>query len=109
MPASFNARSRIWPAGPTNGLPARSSLSPGCSPTSMIDADCGPSPNTVWVAFFHKGQARHALACSRKASRSWPEVRDVGILVSPAAGMAIQSVDASAGSIDLLGFADDKL
>ena len=36
-----------------------SSQSPGYSPTNMISASGGPSPNTVWVAFFHNGQARH--------------------------------------------------
>ena len=49
-------------------MPARSSLSPGCSPTSMIRACCGPSPNTVCVAFFQSGQARQEAASSRKAS-----------------------------------------
>ena len=70
MPASSSARSSICPAGPTNGLPARSSLSPGCSPTSMIRACCGPSPNTVCVASFQSGQARQAAASSRRVSRS---------------------------------------
>ena len=35
-PASASARSKICPAGPTNGRPARSSWSPGCSPTNRI-------------------------------------------------------------------------
>src|SRR5579863_890036 len=69
MPASSSARSRICPAGPTNGLPARSSLSPGCSPTSIIGACAGPSPNTVWVASFQSGQARQLAASSRRACR----------------------------------------
>ena len=47
MPASARARSSTRPAGPTNGNPARSSLSPGCSPTSIIDACRGPSPETA--------------------------------------------------------------
>src|SRR5688572_31920123 len=38
MPTSANARSSSLPAGPTNGNPARSSWSPGCSPTSMTQA-----------------------------------------------------------------------
>src|SRR5688500_11558966 len=33
MPASPSARSKSFPAGPTNGRPARSSSLPGCSPT----------------------------------------------------------------------------
>lgn len=37
------------PAGPTKGRPARSSRSPGCSPTITIRASSGPSPKTVWV------------------------------------------------------------
>ena len=38
------------PAGPTNGLPALSSWSPGCSPTNITSALRVPSPNTTWVA-----------------------------------------------------------
>src|SRR5688500_1152854 len=49
MPAASNARSSSLPAGPTNGRPARSSWSPGCSPTSITSADARPSPNTVCV------------------------------------------------------------
>jgi hypothetical protein len=33
------------------------------------EAEGGPSPNTVWVASFHNGQARHASACSRNTRR----------------------------------------
>ena len=43
-------------------------MSPGCSPTSMIWACCGPSPNTVWVASFQSGQARQSAASSRRVS-----------------------------------------
>jgi len=43
----------------------------------MMEAEAGPSPNTVWVAFFHSGQARHSLAWSRKSSSIW--LREVGI------------------------------
>ena len=50
MPASSSARSSSLPAGPTNGWPARSSSSPGCSPTSMSSARRAPSPKTVCVA-----------------------------------------------------------
>src|SRR5487761_2154583 len=69
MPASSSARSSISPAGPTNGLPARSSLSPGASPTSIAGACAGPSPNTVWVASFQSGQARQRAASSRRVWR----------------------------------------
>jgi hypothetical protein len=37
-------------ARPTNGLPAMSSRSPGCSPTSINSAPIFPSPGTIWVA-----------------------------------------------------------
>src|SRR6202035_651658 len=80
MPASLSARSSICPAGPTNGLPARSSLSPGCSPTSISGACCGPSPNTVCIASFQSGQARQPAASSRRVLR----LREaVGIGISP--------------------------
>src|SRR2546430_2860092 len=59
----------MLPAGPTKGFPARSSLSPGCSPTSITCARLGPSPNTVWVAFFQSGQARQSAASARKTVR----------------------------------------
>src|SRR6266508_5564935 len=68
MPASLSASSRSRPAGPTNGRPARSSWSPGCSPTNMTSARFGPWPNTAWVAFRHRSQARQPLAASRSAS-----------------------------------------
>src|SRR5690606_15173761 len=35
-PASASARRSSCPAGPTKGLPSRSSRSPGCSPTSRV-------------------------------------------------------------------------
>src|SRR6266540_3291725 len=38
MPAASSASSNTRPAGPTNGLPARSSWSPGCSPTNIASA-----------------------------------------------------------------------
>ena len=43
MPASDIARSRSWSAGPTKGLPSRSSWPPRCSPTKAIVAPVGPS------------------------------------------------------------------
>jgi hypothetical protein len=64
MPASASARSRILPAGPTNGLPAMSSWSPGCSPTRTSAADAGPSPNTVCVPSCHSSHARQPAAAS---------------------------------------------
>ena len=45
------------PAGPTKGRPARSSTSPGCSPTSMSRPE-SPSPNTVCVARSYRSTAR---------------------------------------------------
>src|SRR5919204_4831381 len=66
MPASSSAASRTPPAGPTNGSPARSSRSPGCSPTSITRALAGPAPNTVWVPVRHSGQARQVPAARRR-------------------------------------------
>ena len=37
------------PAGPTKGSPSRSSLSPGCSPTSITSLRGEPSPKTACV------------------------------------------------------------
>ena len=62
MPASSSASFSFCPAGPTKGLPARSSLSPGCSPISITGAGTGPSPNTVCVAGSHSAQARQPRA-----------------------------------------------
>ena len=41
-PGVVSASSRMRPAGPTNGLPSRSSRSPGCSPTRASGASAGP-------------------------------------------------------------------
>src|SRR5918992_3845757 len=68
MPASSRARSSSRPAGPTNGLPSRSSRSPGCSPTNITRDFLSPSPKTVWVAFRHRWQPRQPAAASRSAS-----------------------------------------
>ena len=64
IPAASSASSKSWPAGPTNGSPARSSWSPGCSPTSMIAASGGPEPNTVCVAWAQRPQFLHDRAAS---------------------------------------------
>src|SRR5258707_14484879 len=64
MPAFSNASSNTAPAGPTNGLPARSSWSPGCSPTNIIRAERGPAPNTVCSASAYSRQPRHPLAAA---------------------------------------------
>src|SRR5687767_2366071 len=69
MPASSSARSRSLPAGPTKGWPARSSASPGCSPTSITSALRGPSPNTVCVPRLYRSHALHPAATSRTAFR----------------------------------------
>src|SRR3954454_13101927 len=57
MPASSSALSSSAPAGPTNGRPCRSSLSPGCSPMNITVDDDFPSPNTVCVPLFQRSQA----------------------------------------------------
>jgi hypothetical protein len=49
-PAASSASLSTWPAGPTKGLPALSSWSPGCSPTNITVASFGPSPKTACVA-----------------------------------------------------------
>src|SRR5918992_289511 len=67
MPAASRPLSSSLPAGPTNGLPARSSLSPGCSPTSIPRARFRPSPKTVWVAPRQRWQPRQPAAASRSA------------------------------------------
>jgi len=49
-PRVLEALSKSFPAGPTKGLPWRSSWSPGCSPTKTSSAFAEPSPKTVCVA-----------------------------------------------------------
>ena len=70
IPAASSARSSSLPAGPTNGCPAMSSASPGCSPMSISDAFGAPSPKTVWVACLYRSHAWHS---SRRhpRSRAW--------------------------------------
>src|SRR4051794_34819330 len=67
MPAASSPLSSSRPAGPTNGSPARSSLSPGCSPSSTTRARAGPSPKTVWVAPRQRWQPRQPEAAERSA------------------------------------------
>src|ERR671916_1534210 len=67
MPAASRPLSSSLPAGPMNGLPARSSLSPGCSPTSITRARFRPSPKTVCVAPRQRWQPRQPTAASRSA------------------------------------------
>src|SRR4051812_47151667 len=69
MAASSSALSRSFPAGPTNGLPCRSSWSPGCSPTKTTSAFDVPSPKTVWVPVSCSGQAVQPAAASRSFGR----------------------------------------
>ena len=81
-----SARSSSLPAGPTNGWPARSSASPGCSPTSISRARRAPSPNTVCVPRFHRSHAA-AVAASRTfgsvgRSGAVPD-RSAGLLAAP--------------------------
>src|SRR5882724_9395964 len=66
MPAAARALSRMAPAGPTNGRPCKSSLSPGCSPTITTRAVALPSPKTVCVPSFHRWHALHPAAAARK-------------------------------------------
>src|SRR2546427_1480232 len=65
IPAFSSEVSRILPAGPTKGLPSRSSRSPGCSPTSITRARKGPSPKTVWLPRFQRSHARQPAAAWR--------------------------------------------
>jgi hypothetical protein len=44
-------------AGPTKGLPERSSSLPGCSPINMTFTRRAPSPKTVCVPVFQRSQA----------------------------------------------------
>src|SRR5687767_7783520 len=62
MPAASSALSNKRPAGPTKGLPVRSSSLPGCSPINMTLARREPSPKTVCVPFFQRSQARQPAA-----------------------------------------------
>src|SRR5690606_19519175 len=64
MPADSSASANTRPAGPTNGLPSRSSRSPGCSPTSIIRAETGPRENTTCVASCQSSQPWHSAAAS---------------------------------------------
>ena len=64
MPASSRASSNNLPAGPTNGLPVRSSSFPGCSPTKRKVARLRPSPKTVCVPFSQRSQALQSAAAA---------------------------------------------
>src|SRR5918992_1317569 len=75
MPASSRASSRSRPAGPTNGLPPRSSRSPGTSPTITTSAVRAPSPNTVWVAL---AQRRQGPALRQEVGGAHSRVLPVG-------------------------------
>src|SRR5205823_7187461 len=63
------ARSRSFPDGPTNGRPALSSASPGCSPTMSTWARLGPSPNTALVPSLYRSHPRHPCAAVRIEAR----------------------------------------
>jgi hypothetical protein len=69
IPAFSSAASKIAPAGPTKGRPARSSWSPGCSPMNTIDASSGPSPKTVCVACLYRSHRVHTRASLKIASQ----------------------------------------
>src|SRR5580658_7413492 len=87
MPASANASSRSFPAGPTKGRPTRSSWSPGCSPTIMIAALEAPSPKTVCVAVFQRSQAVHALAARRNTGIVLPRGTRLAAVMSAGSGL----------------------
>ena len=69
-PASSRSVSRNFPARPTNGRPALSSLAPGASPTSITSASCAPSPGTMLAASSQmaKPQPRWVRISSCRAS-----------------------------------------
>src|SRR3954453_12370761 len=69
MPASASAWSSSFPAGPTNGRPALSSWSPGCSPTNIASAPALPSPKTTCVPVFQRSQALQPAASLRSLAR----------------------------------------
>src|SRR4051794_17475802 len=97
MPASSSAASRIPPAGPTNGSPARSSRSPGCSPTSITRAEVGPDPKTVWVPDRHRAQARQSAAARRSLGKvGRGGVNSPGGLCVPRTGPLAMLVDRDA-------------
>src|SRR6476620_56427 len=62
MPASSSALSNKRPAGPTKGLPDRSSSLPGCSPMKITRERRLPSPKTVCVPFSQRSQALQSAA-----------------------------------------------
>ena len=70
IPARARASSRTCPAGPAKGRPARSSWSPGCSPTTKSRLVRFPSPKTVCVALAYSGHPRHPRAASASGARS---------------------------------------
>src|SRR5690242_16454244 len=61
------------PAGPTNGCPSKSSLSPGASPMSMSLEGAAPSPGTPWVADFHSAHRLHSFTASRSSLMDFSE------------------------------------
>jgi hypothetical protein len=84
-PASASARSSSFPAGPTKGLPAMSSWSPGCSPTSASSGCNGPSPGTARVPPFTIGGAPASMRLSWVKDRG---LRNPGLVgCSTAAGI----------------------
>src|SRR5579859_999996 len=69
-PTSCSSRVSSWPAAPTKGLPSRSSVSPGASPTAMMRAVTGPYPGTACVRVTCSAQAVQARMrpCSSRSS-----------------------------------------
>src|SRR3954447_672365 len=93
MPTSDKASSSSFPAGPTKGLPTRSSWSPGCSPTIMITACDAPSPKTVCVAVFQRSQALHVLAAFLSAGIVLRGVARPAAAISPSFGRFFEKRD----------------
>ena len=84
IPAASSARSSTPPAGPTNGRPSRSSLSPGCSPISTRRAAGSPSPKTVWVACSYRSQRVHPRASVAQHGEARPhECHSAGAGIGP--------------------------
>ena len=93
-PASASARSNSCPAGPTNGLPARSSWSPGCSPTTTMRA----SPAAFAEHGLRRGfpqRARAAVAAPRAARST---AGRSGSIVEVDGRSVMASVDRKVGS-----------
>ena len=69
MPTATRYLSKSLPAAPTNGIPDKSSFSPGASPMNMTSAWGLPTPNTTFVlvsARLHLWQPSHSFLISSR-------------------------------------------